>query len=350
MNRRKFYLTTAALTTTALLSLTACSGPAAELAGDGAPPADAAAENTSITVAMTNPSCILRFPAYVAVEQGFFAENGLDVEVRGLNGSSAVLQAMLANQAQMGTPGTVPTLQAHIRGEDVVYVANTTPGGSFVLVSPQDKGFTDASDLDGKTIGVATADGGEVSFLKSIMTAAGLEDGAYEILVVGEGGQAVAGFQRNDVDAYAASMDGMATIEFAGIPLDDLTGTATKHLFGNGLAVSRSFMDANPEAVQAFGKAYNQGMEYGLANFDKVVEACGKYQPQEVEDPAYAEALFKATVKSITSPDGEVFGLFNPEYWDIAVQDLVAAGEISEGDIDVTEVYTNEFVEGYGNP
>ncbi|MFZ3453795.1 ABC transporter substrate-binding protein [Arthrobacter sp. 7Tela_A1] len=330
----------------AILSILCIAGCSDSPAGEAA---STDTDSMSVTVALANSSCVFGFPTYVAAEKGFYADNGLDVTIQGLNGSAAVLQVMLANQAQIGNPGAVPALNAKARGEDIVFVANTNPGGSFVLVSPEDDGLKDAADLRGKTIGVATADGNEVSFMKAIMQAAGVEEGEYNVLVVGEGGQAVAGFSRGDIHAYAASMDGMATIEHSGIPLTDLTGTAAKHLFGNALAVTAEYLDSNPEAVQAYGRAYNQGREYGLANFDEVLEICEKYQPQEVEDPAYAKALFEATKKTITSPDGDEFGRFNPDYWERVVQDHVDRGEISEGQIDPEDMYTNEFVEGYSS-
>lgn len=341
MNRKGMSAAAAVLS---LFCLTSCSGsPAGEAAGDES------SENTAVTVALANSSCVYGFPTYVAAEKGFYTDNGLDVKIQGLNGSAAVLQVMLANQAQIGNPGAVPAIYAKARGEDIVFVANTNPGGSFVLVSPEEKGIKDAAALKGKTIGVATADGNEVAFMKAIMNAAGVNDSEYSVLVVGEGGQAVAGFERGDIDAYAASMDGMATIEHSGIPLTDLTGTSTKHLFGNALAVSRSYLESNPEVVQAYGRAYNQGREYGLAHFDEVLEICEKYQPQEVEDPEYAEALFEATKKGITSPDGAEFGEFNPEYWDRILQDLIDKGEITGDEVKAEDMYTNEFVEGYNS-
>jgi len=338
---RKFTFLTAAVA--AALTLTACSGPASS----GSTGETAESAGTPVTIAMATPSCLVFYPAYVAKEQGFFAEQGLDVTIQGLNGSAAVIQAMLAGQAQIGTPGAVPMVLAQADGENFQYFANAAPGGLFQLVSPAENGMANASALSGGTIGVATADGNEVSFAKAIMTAAGVAEGDYEILVVGEGGQAVAGFQRGDIDAYAASLDAVATIEYAGIPIDNLTGTATAYLFGNGLAATADYVTQSPEVLTSFGKAYKQAVDFSADNADAVFEACAEYQPQEVEDRDYALALFEAIKGSLISPDSDPFGYNNPAYWEQVVADVAVTGDIQADDIVVDDLYTNEFVDGF---
>ena len=227
------------------------------------------------------------------------------------------------------------------------YVANTMPGGAFSLITPSETGIAEASDLAGKTIGVSTADGGEVAFLKAVMQAEGLEDGDYEILVVGEGGQAVAGFSRGDIDAFAASPEGVAVLATSGLDIQDVSGTSTGHMFGNGLAATGAFIEANGETIGAFGEAFHRAAEYGMENPDEVLEICGRYQPQEIEDPEFAEAMLEAFAKSQTSPDGAEFGYNNPEHWQRIVDDLVAAGELDEGAIQVDALFTNDFVEAF---
>jgi NitT/TauT family transport system substrate-binding protein len=327
------------------LALAGCSAPAATTA----PRADGAAEDHgSLTIAMVASACLPLFPTYVAQEQGYFAENGIDVTIQPVSGSAAVLQAMLSDQAQIGTPGATPLIFSAAEGAEVSYFANTMPGGSFSLITTADTGIEDAAGLEGATIGVSTADGGEVAFLKSVLAENGLEEGDYEILVVGEGGQAVAGFARGDIDAFAAAPDGVATLSTAGLDILDISGTSAAHMFGNGLAATNELIAERPEAVQAFWNAYRDAAEYGKENPEAVLETCKKYQPQEVEDPAFAEAMLKAFEKSQTSIDGSAYGTNSLEQWERIISDLVAAGELEEGAVDVEALFTNEFVDASG--
>lgn len=301
----------------------------------------APAELFELTLAHANPSCIIFFPAYVADTQGYFEEEGLEVTIQGLNGSGAVLQAMAAGQADIGSPGAAPTILANASGQDVRYIANTAPGGLFQLVVPEESGITDASGLQGATIGIATADGNEKNVAAAILAAAGVTD--FDTLVVGEGATALAGFQRGDIDAYAASLDTVAYIENGGLPLTNVTGTATAYLFGNGLAANGTFIDENPEIVAAFLRAYERAIEASLADFEVVMAGCEEYSPQEAEDRGLSEALFNAIKDSLVSPDGDVFGFNNAEYWERVKQDLLDAGEEVES-VDVNTIFTNDYL------
>src|SRR5690606_7745687 len=63
------------------------------------------AQETKVTIVVPNPSAINNFPLHVAIGEGYFKEQGLDVTVEAVNGSASVLQSMAAGQAQIGNPG-----------------------------------------------------------------------------------------------------------------------------------------------------------------------------------------------------------------------------------------------------
>lgn len=337
--------TAASVVAVGALALAGCSSEPAVQSESGESEVGAATEH-ELTVAMVTSACLGLYPIYVAQDQGYFAEQGLTVNIEPVNGSAAVLQAMLSGQAQIGTPGATPLIFSAAEGEDVQYFANTMPAGSFALITPTDSGISQAQDLRGTTIGVSTADGGEVAYARAVLQDAGLEDGDYDLLVVGEGGQAVAGFTRDDIDAFAASPDGVATLATA-LDVTEIEGTRAAHLFGNGLASTTSFIEDNPEAIEAFGAAYREAVAFGMENPEGVVEVCGRYQPQEIEDPEFAQAMLDAFNRSQESPTGAEFGYNDPEHWQRIVDDLVASGELTEGSVEVNDLYTNEFIEAF---
>lgn len=327
-----------ALIAVGTLTLASCGGGSTT---ETAPEEAAPVKLFELTVAHANPSCIIFFPAYVADTQGYFEEEGLSVEIQGLNGSGSVLQAMAAGQAQIGSPGAAPTILANAAGQDIRYIANTAPGGLFQLVVPEASGITDASGLDGAVIGIATADGNEKNVATSILNAAGVTN--FKTLVVGEGATALAGFERGDIDAYAASLDTVAYIENGGLPLTNVTGTATAYLFGNGLAATGEFIDANPEIVAAFLRAMERAVEASLADFELVMGGCEAYSPQEAEDRGLSEALFNAIKDSLVSPDGDEWGFNRVEYWERVKEDLITAGEDVSA-VDVSSIFTNDLL------
>lgn len=342
---KNFRYSLLAIASASALALSACTS-SADVSDQEANADNGSDEKASVTVAMVASACLGLYPAYVAQDQGFFDDQGIEVNIEPVNGSAAVLQAIMSGQADFGTPGAVPLIHTVAEGGDVIHIANTMPSGSFSIISLAGQGIENAEDLRGKTIGVSTADGGEVSFVHALMAEVGLQEGDYEILVAGEGGQAIAGFERGDIDAFAAAPDGVATLSTAGLDVIDVTGAPPGHLFGNGLAASSELVENDPETVQAFWNAYEQAVEFGKENSDAVLETCEKYQPQELEDPEFAEAMLGAFESALEPTSAEPYGYHEPAHWETLVSDLVKDGELEEGSVEVTSLYTNEFIDG----
>jgi NitT/TauT family transport system substrate-binding protein len=126
----------------------------------------AAQDLQDITFVQPSPSAINSFPIYVAIGEGYFADEGLNVSVESVNGSAAVLQALTADQAQFGRPGPGPLLGARARGVDVVFIYNQMPKSSFGIVVKEESTYQTPEDLKGQVIGVGTADGADVSFAR----------------------------------------------------------------------------------------------------------------------------------------------------------------------------------------
>lgn len=336
-----------ALTAVSVLAVASCGGPAEEEAQDATN--DTNDVDSSLTVVLANTSCVLNAPIYSGLTEGFYEEEGLDLSVEAVNGSAAVLQAMLSGQADFGNPGAIPVIAAQGRNEDVAYFANSSPGGSFFLITPEDSGVESPEDLQDMTIGVATADGNEVGFVDVIMNGAGLSEDEYEKLTVGEGGQAVAAFERGDVDAYAASADGFATIEEAGIsPVDITPRSEVDYMIGNGYAAPRELFDTEADGLSAFGAAYNRAVDWAIENPEDAIDNCNEYSPQEVEDQEYALRLLEISSETWQSPhEDEPWGSMREEDWEAMIQDAVEAGHVDDGEVDVESVYTNELVDGF---
>jgi NitT/TauT family transport system substrate-binding protein len=321
------------------------------LAVTGAMSVGAWAQEKDITIVVPNPSAINNFPMHVAIGEGYFKELGLNVTVEAVNGSASVLQSMAAGQAQIGNPGPGPLLGARARGEDVVFIYNQFPKSIFGLVVKEESTVQGPADLKGTVVGVGTADGAEVGFSRAILTGVGLVEGTdYEFLAVGDGGTAAAAFLNDDVQSYAAAVSDAAIIESRGIPLREITPEEYLSFFGNGWAVTREYLDANPDVVEAFGKALVKGTKFGMdpANRDKVLEHAAAGNPQEGEDKEFAAALLAAIQDRVTPLDLSTgYGYQPPEHWQMWHDSSVESGALSAPLDDLESAYTNDFVEAW---
>src|SRR5690606_22645345 len=100
-----------------------------------------------ITFVQPSPSAINSFPVFVAIGEGYFADEGLEVTVESLNGSAAVLQLIEAGQAEFGRPGPGPVLAGRARGADVVFIYNVAARTNFGIVVEQDSEVQDVGEL-----------------------------------------------------------------------------------------------------------------------------------------------------------------------------------------------------------
>ncbi|ASV88051.1 NMT1/THI5 like family protein (plasmid) [Ochrobactrum quorumnocens] len=302
----------------------------------------------TITIAVPNPSAVLLLPIVAAMGEGYFAEEGIEVNIEALNGSGAVLQALASGQAQIGNPGAGPFLQARTRGLDVKLIYRLNPLSSFSLVVPEGSDVTSAAALKGKVIGVGTADGSETAFARSILKEAGLEEGKdYSFLVVGDGGQATAGFLRKDIDAYAAATSDAAILNARGVKLFNITPEKYKTFFGNSLAAMQPWLNENQSEVEGFGRAMVRGAKWAAdpANREKLIAHIGEENPQEIEDRAFANALIDQIIIRQTPFDIEKgYGYQDHAAWEAWQNSLIGSGDLKEPLHDLNAVYTNQYI------
>lgn len=93
-------------------------------------------------------------PQYVALTQGFFKEEGLDIELSNGQGADKVMTAVLTDQADIGFAGPEASVYVYNQGKEdhsVVFAQLTNGDGTFLMGREPDPDFK-WSDLKGKTV------------------------------------------------------------------------------------------------------------------------------------------------------------------------------------------------------
>ena len=93
-------------------------------------------------------------PMYVAIEEGYFEEVGIDIELSLANGADKVSAAVLSGDADIGFAGSEATIYVYNGGEKdylKTFARLTQKDGSFIVAREDIKHFT-LDDLVGKTI------------------------------------------------------------------------------------------------------------------------------------------------------------------------------------------------------
>ena len=117
-------------------------------------------------------------PQYVALEQGFFADEGLNIELTNGGGADKVMTAVLTGQADIGLAGPEACIYVYNQGKDdypVVFGQLTKRDGSF-LVGRADVPFS-WELLRGKTVIGGRAGGVPEMTLEYVMRQNGVVPG-----------------------------------------------------------------------------------------------------------------------------------------------------------------------------
>jgi len=131
-------------------------------AGLAAPAIATGQTRTSIRVGAGNIES--HAEAYYARANGFFAQNGLDVDIQNLRNGAAIASAVSGGDLQIGVSSVLQLAAG--RGQGLPFVI-ITPGGihdergthTANLVVALNSGITKASDLNGKVVAVNTLNG-----------------------------------------------------------------------------------------------------------------------------------------------------------------------------------------------
>lgn len=150
--------TLTAVVALAALSLAGCGGGGngATLSGGGGKPEGETAG--SVTVGLIPVAEF--FPVYIAEEQGFFEDEGLDVRVEVMSNAASIVPSVLNGQLTFGTTATPPFLVAVDKKIPIAAVANSANTASGAendtgaIVVKKNSSIADVTQLAGKTVAV----------------------------------------------------------------------------------------------------------------------------------------------------------------------------------------------------
>jgi NitT/TauT family transport system substrate-binding protein len=99
-------------------------------------------------------TAISAVPEYVAQDQGFFKENGLEVEVRQYPTGIATTEALIKGEAELAWSAELPFITRVFDREPISIIAVSSRFGDQYLFGRKDRGIENVSDLREKKIGV----------------------------------------------------------------------------------------------------------------------------------------------------------------------------------------------------
>jgi NitT/TauT family transport system substrate-binding protein len=151
---------------------------------------------------------------------GLFAKNGVDAALITADGSTAALQRLGTNDAQIAFAGPLATVGANAKGLPVMTYAGQSLNFPYKLAVLEGSPITTVADLKGKTIGVTSLASNTYLTARAKLHAAGLNpDTDVHIVVVGSATSSLAALQGHKVDAIANFSDNFDYMKSTGAKL-----------------------------------------------------------------------------------------------------------------------------------
>ena len=244
---------------------------------------------------------------FLALDKGYFKEQGLDVTIDTGNGSVEAIPRVATGAYQMGF-GDINSLIKFLDedpSQKVEAVMMVYDKPVFSIVGRKSLGITeDPKSVEGKKLGAPPPDGAFAQWA-AFKAVAGIDDSAITIENIGFPVREpmLAKGEVNAVFGFAFSV--ILNLRAQGTPADDIaTILFADHglnLYGNAILVNEDFAAANPEAVKGFLKALAKGFADAVS--DPAAGAAAVIAHNETLDPAIeTERLQMAIDMNIKTP------------------------------------------------
>ena len=242
---------------------------AAVLAVSALPAAVLAEEKEELTEVTLNEVAhsIFYAPQYVAIEEGYFEEEGLKIDLVNGFGADKVMTAVISGEADIGFMGAEASVYAYQEGatDPVVNFAQLTQRAGNFLVAREEMPDFQWSDLKGKKVLGGRKGGMPEMVFEYILRKNGIDP--QKDLTIDQSidfGSTAAAFTGDDSAEFTVEFEPSATAleqEGAGYVVASL-GVDSGYVPYTSYSAKTSYMEEHPEVIQKFTNGLQKGMEY----------------------------------------------------------------------------------------
>ena len=306
------------------------------------------AEKTAVEIGMLKLTSSA--PLFIALEKGFFEDEGLDAKAKWFEAAQPISVATAGGDIQVGATGITASLYNMVAsGEKLVIVADKGREqegySSSALLVPNDSTVATIEDLKGKKIGITQTGSTYHYMVGRLLEVHGLTTDDVELVPVNSIPGLMETLESKQVDAVLLNEPNVSRVVSEGYgKVISQVGEEIEYQT-SGIFFSKVFAD-NTEAATKFLKAYAKATRYYYdavlnkvdgeivpgENYEEVVKIIAKYTDQE-------EELIKKGLPYMDR-DGKLL------VSDIQTQiDWYTKQKLIEGSIDSTEIVNAELLE-----
>lgn len=267
-------------------------------------------------------------PQYVAIELGYFEEEGIDLELVTGFGADKTMTAVLSGDADIGFMGSEATIYAYAEGASdypVNFAQLTQRAGNFLVARENITDFK-WEDLKGSTVLGGRAGGMPQMVFEYILKKNGIDPQKdLEIIQNIDFGLTAGAFSSGKGDFTVEFEPGATNLELeeAGYVVASL-GIDSGYVPYTAYCAKQSYIDENPEVIGGFMRALKKGVEYVETHTPE--EVAKVIAPQFTDTDEAAIALIVERYQKQDSWKTDL--IFEEEAYNLLIDILSEAGEL----------------------
>lgn len=275
-------------------------------------------------------------PIYVAVDKGYYAAEGLEIEFD-YSFETDGMALVGANQVPLAIVSGEQVVLARAQKLPVVYVLEWFQRYPVAIVSKADAGIVTPADLRGRTVGLPGFFGASYVGYVGLLAANGLAETdvnandigftQIESLLTGQS-EAVVVYVNNEPVQLAARGEAINVMNVADY-ID---------MVANGIITNETTIANNPQLVQGFVRATLRGLADTLADPQAAYAICKKF----VE--GLDDSRMNVLEASLLLWQAETLGETDPVSWKQTEEVLLMMGLLDAPVANLEAAYTNEFI------
>ncbi|MEA3459637.1 MAG: ABC transporter substrate-binding protein [Chloroflexota bacterium] len=291
-----------------------------------------------ITLAMGYVPNVQFAPFYVAVEKGYFADEGIEVEFD-YGWETDLLKLVGTGELSFAVASGDQVILARSQGLPVVYVMNWYQRFPVCVVTLKEKGIEEPEDLVGKTVGIPATYGASYIGWRALLYAAGIDEAKVSLQTIGY--TQVASLVEGQVDAAVCYlMNEPVQLRQMGHEVSIIRVSDYIGLVSNGLITNERTIAERPELVRGLVRAALRGLCYTIDHPDEAFAVCKNFLPEMENEPVQRAVL----AESIALWRSDVLGRSDPAAWEVSQRFMRQIGLIGS-QVEVEKMFTNDFVE-----
>ena len=324
----------AALAVTAL-GLSACGSQQAAPASGGND------RSTSVVVGLTYIPNVQFAPAYVAVSEGIFADNGVDASVRHHGSDEGLFTALLAGEEDVVIASGDEAAVASTQGMDLVSIGSYYRDYPGTVIVRGDSPIQSLADLKGATIGIPGEYGSNWYATLAALQGVGLTLADVTVSSIGYTQQAA--LTQGDVDAVVGfSNNDLVQMRLAGLDVRSIGLPDDAPLIGASIITTRAWASSHPDQARGVIASLGAAMEAIHQRPDAAIEATMAQTGTDSGAEAAARAVLEATDPLWVDESGSANTAQDLERWGMMADFLRQINAVTT-DIDVSSVVTNDY-------